>query len=272
MPQSKPVLCSSIAGKIGGLGVLMHNRAYKKAGLDAVYVSFEPSGAKEAIEATRTLGIRGMGVTMPYKIEVMQYLDQIDDTAAKIGAVNTIVNQDGVLTGYNTDYRGAIDSLLELTPLSGKKVAMFGAGGVARAILYGLIKEGADVTVYNIIPEQGKELCENMGGCFGGLPADFTKDQNWDILINATSVGFQSSETILKQAEIPEGIIVLDVVFNPVKTVFAGEAKKAGCQVIPGTKMLILQAIAQDELYLGIRPPYEVMEEALMEKMGTDKR
>ena len=268
MSQSKPILCSSIAGKIGGLGILMHNRAYQQANLDAVYVSFEPAGAKEAIDAMRALGIRGMGVTMPYKIEVMQYLDRIDDTAAKIGAVNTIVNQEGILTGYNTDYKGAIDSLLELTELKGKKVAMFGAGGVARAILYGLRKEGAEVTVFNILPDQGKALCEEMGGCFGGITSDYSKDRNWDILINATSVGFQSQETILKQEEIPEGIIVLDVVFNPMKTIFAEEAKKAGCRVIPGTKMLILQAIAQDELYLGLRPSYEVMEAALIEKMG----
>ena len=138
MPGSKPILCGSIAGKIGGLGVVMHNRAYQKAGLEAVYVSFEPTGAKEAVEAMRNLGIRGMGVTMPYKTEVMEYLDEIDETAAAIGAVNTIVNDQGKLTGYNTDYRGAIDGLLEETELRDKKVALFGSGGVGRAILYGL--------------------------------------------------------------------------------------------------------------------------------------
>lgn len=268
MPRSKPILCSSIAREIGGLGVLMHNKAYQEANLDAVYVSFQPTGAKEAIDAMRALGFRGMGVTMPYKVEIMQYIDKIDDTARKIGAVNTIVNNDGFLTGYNTDYRGAIDALLEETELKNKKVALFGAGGVARAILYGLIKEGADVTVFNIVVDQGKQLCEEMGAIFGGVPAEYSKDQGWDILINATSVGFKSKETLLKKEDFPEGILVLDVVFNPVKTVFADEARKAGCRVIPGTKMLILQAIAQDELYLGIRPSFEAMKAALIEKLS----
>ncbi len=269
MPKSNPTLCGSIAGKIGGLGVLMHNRAYQKAGINAAYVSFEPAGAREAVEAMRNLGIRGMGVTMPYKTEVMEYLDRIDETAAQIGAVNTIVNDNGVLVGYNTDYKGAVDGLLEVTGLQGKKVAMFGAGGVARAILYGLLKEGARVTVFNIIPEQGRELCAAMGAQFGGLPSDYDKEAGWDVLVNATSVGFQSDDTLLTADQFPQGIVVLDVVFNPIHTVFAAEAGKAGCRVVPGTRMLILQAIAQDELYLGIRPPFEEMEAALVEKFGA---
>ena len=118
------------------------------------------------------------------------------------------------------------------------------------------------MTVYNVLPEQAEALCREMGAQFGGLPGAFDKNAGWDVLINATPVGNQSSETLL-MAE-----VVLDVVFNPIHTTFAAEALKAGCRVVRGTKMLILQAIAQDELYLGIRPDYDVMEQALIEKFG----
>jgi len=268
MAKSNPIMCTSIAGKIGGLGVLMHNKAYQKANLNAVYVSFQPSGAKEAIDAMRTLGFKGMGVTMPYKIEVMQYLDKIDVTAKAIGAVNTIVNNDGFLTGYNTDWVGAIKALKEKTNLANKKVALIGAGGVARAILYGLKKENANVTVFNIIESEGIELCRDMDAKFGGLPSEFDKNQNWDVLINATSVGFKSEKTILLASQIPSNIVVLDVVFSPMETRFQKEALKNNNIVIPGYKMLIYQAIAQDELYLNINVDYEVMLDALKEKMG----
>jgi shikimate dehydrogenase len=266
MVQSNPIVCSSIAGKIGGLGVLMHNKAYKEAGVNAVYVSFQPESAKGAIQAMKNLGFKGMGVTMPYKLEVIQYLDKLDDTAEKIGAVNTIVNNDGILTGYNTDWVGAIATLKQECDLKGKKVAMIGAGGVARAILYGLNKEEANVTIFNIFEDEAKHLCNEMGADFGGLPKDFNKNDNWDILINATSVGFDSTKTIFTSDQIPSDIIVLDVVFKPMETTFLSEAKKNNNIVIPGYKMLIYQAMAQDELYLSLKPKYEVMLEALKEK------
>jgi len=266
MAESNPIVCSSIAGKIGGLGVLMHNKAYKEANLNAVYVSFQPESAKGAIESMRNLGFRGMGVTMPYKVEVIEFLDKLDETAEKIGAVNTIVNNDGILTGYNTDWVGAITTLKEQTTIKGKKVAMIGAGGVARAILYGLNKEGANTTIFNIFEDEGNSLCNEMGAKFGGLPNEFNKDENWDILINATSVGFNSDKTIFTAKDLPGDIIVLDVVFKPLETTFQKEAKKNNNIVIPGYKMLIYQAMAQDELYLGIKPKYEVMLEALKEK------
>lgn len=266
MAQSNPIVCSSIAGKIGGLGVLMHNKAYQEANINVVYVSFQPENAKSAIDAMRNLGFRGMGVTMPYKLEVIEYIDKLDETAEQIGAVNTIVNDEGILTGYNTDWVGAITTIKEEIDIKGKNVAMIGAGGVARAILYGLNKEGAKTTIFNIFEDEGNKLCEEMGAVFGGLPNKFDKNSGWDVLINATSVGFNSDKTIFTAERIPSNIIVLDVVFSPLETIFQKEAKKNNNTVIPGYKMLIYQAMAQDELYLGIRPKYEVMLEALKEK------
>lgn len=270
MPTSKPILCGSIAGTIGGTGVLMHNAAYRAAGLPFTYVSFQPSGAKAAIEAMRCLGIRGLGVSMPYKIEVMDYLDRLDSTARDIGAVNTVVNDDGVLTGHNTDWLGAIDGLKEVTSLPGRSVALFGAGGAARAICYGLAREGASVTVFNRDRDRGAALAREFGATFGGDAAAYDTVDGYSVIVNATSVGFGSDETILTRDRFVPGTVVLDVVFKPFHTRFAAEAAAAGCTVVPGYRMLILQAMAQAQLYTGRRVPYEAMEQALLSSLAGE--
>lgn len=274
MPRSSPILCGSIAGSIGGTGVLLHNAAYQAAGIPYCYVSFEPSGAEAAIAAVRALGIRGLGVTMPYKIEVMQYLDRLDETARQIGAVNTIVNDAGVLTGYNTDWTGAVEGLRAVTEFRGRRAALFGAGGAARAILYGLIREGAQVDLFNRDAQRGRELCARFpNATYAGNMSEFDKTAGYDIVVNATSVGFQSGETLLRAEQFPPEAAVLDVVFKPFDTAFAAEAEKAGCRVVPGYTMLILQALAQDELYTGQRLSYEVMERVLRAKRdATDQK
>lgn len=268
MPRSSPILCGSIAGSIGGTGVLLHNAAYREAGIPYTYVSFEPSGAKEAVDAVRSMGIRGLGVTMPYKIEIIPYLDRLDETAKEIGAVNTVVNENGILTGYNTDWIGAVDGLKQVTGLKGKKVALFGAGGVARAILYGLMREKAQVELYNIDLSQGEALCSQFGIPFCGDISKYSRLRDYDVVINATSVGFQTKDTLLTAEEFPWGAVVLDVVFKPFMTTFAAEAEKAGCKVVRGYTMLILQAMAQDELYTGQRLSYGVMERTLLEQLS----
>lgn len=267
MPKSNPILCTSIAASIGGMGVLLHNRAYQDAKINAVYVSFEPSGAKEAVCAMRALGIRGMGVTMPYKVEVMDYVDQLDAAAQEIGAVNTIVNDNGILTGYNTDWVGAITGLLSAGSLRAKSAALFGAGGAARAILYGLLREGSSVCCYNNNPDRGEALCSDFQIPYGGAIKDYRKE-GYDIIVNATPVGFRTSETLLTADQFPSGALVLDAVFRPLDTTFAKEAAKAGCTVVHGYEMLIHQAIAQDELYLGITPSYQVMKDVLYQILG----
>lgn len=266
MPTTNPVLCGSIAGTIGGLGVLMHNRAYRHDGIPCTYVSFQPRDAQSAVEAMRALGIRGLGVSMPYKVEIMEYLDRLDETAREIGAVNTIVNDGGILTGYNTDWAGAMGALGEITEIRGKKAALLGAGGAARAILYGLLREGAQVELYNQSEERGRALGSRFQVPYLGPPSTF--QGRYDIIINATSVGYRTQDTLLTAPDFPAGAAVLDVVFQPLETVFLKEAVKAGCKVAPGWEMLILQAIAQDELYLNTRPSYAIMKETLMEKFG----
>jgi shikimate dehydrogenase len=267
MSKSFPVLCGSIAGSIGGNGVLMHNAAYKALGLHYSYVSFQPDNLEDTIKGVRAMGIRGLGVTMPYKQEVMQYLDELDESAKMIGAVNTIVNDNGILKGYNTDWTGAIKSLEETGDIHGKRIAIIGAGGAGRAIIYALKKYTDDILVYNIEEAMGREVCNYFGVKYAGVPADFSRSVDYDILINATSVGFKTEASVLTAEQMRENKIVLDVVFMPLQTTFVKIATSLGCTAIPGYRMLIQQACFQFELYTGVKAPFEVMEKAMLDKV-----
>ncbi len=264
MSKSFPVVCCSIAGSIGGMGVAMHNAAFKHLGMNYVYVSFEPDDLQQAVQSVRNLGFRGMGVTMPFKQDVIQYLDKLDDSAREIGAVNTIVNDDGILTGYNTDYMGAIVALKKVTDLADRKVAIIGAGGAGKAVAWGLKKYTSDITIYNIFEDEGQKVADSFGVKFGGKPDLLTAESDYEILINCTSVGFKSTETILTRDRFKPGSIVLDAVFIPIETTFVKEARAAGCTAIEGYKMLLYQACGQFELYTGIDAPFAVMEEAMI--------
>lgn len=268
MAKSLPLLCGSIAGSIGGNGVLMHNAAYRALGLNYSYVSFQPDNLEDTIKGVRAMGIRGLGVTMPYKQEVIQYLDELDESARIIGAVNTIVNNDGILKGYNTDWTGAIKCLEEVCDLKGKKVVILGAGGAGRAIIYALKKYTGNISVYNIETDMGKEVADYFGVKYAGVPADFNRSIEYDILINATSVGFKSDASILTAEQMQENKIVLDAVFIPIETTLVKIAKSLGCTAIPGYRMLIHQACYQFELYTGVKAPFEVMEKAMLDKVN----
>lgn len=269
MAKSHPVLCGSIAGSIGGMGVIMHNAAYKALSLNYTYVSFQPDNLEDAMKGMKSLGIRGMAVTMPFKQDVIKYLDELDESAEIIGAVNTVVNNDGILKGYNTDWTGAIKCLEEVTELKDKKVIVLGAGGAGRAVIYALKKYTKDIAVYNIDEHTGKEVAEYFGVKYAGAPAEFNTSVDYDILINATSVGFKTTETILTAEQMKAGKIVLDAVFIPIETTFVKIAKDSGCIAIPGYRMLIHQACYQFELYTGIKAPFDVMEKALLDKINA---
>lgn len=264
MARSHPIVCCSIAGSIGGMGVAMHNAAFEHLELPYVYVSFEPDDLEHAVQSVRNLGFRGMGVTMPYKLDVMKYLDELDSSASEIGAVNTIVNNNGLLRGYNTDYLGAILALEEKTELKDKKVALIGAGGAGKAVAWGLKKHTDKISIYNIYEDEGREAAERFGVDYAGKPELLTSETEYDILINATSVGFKSDATIMTRDKFRPGSIVLDAVFIPIETTFVKEARAAGCQAIEGYKMLIHQACGQFKLYTGQEAPFEVMKNAMV--------
>lgn len=268
MPKSIPVLCGSISSRPSPFGVAMHTAAYEATGVPFTYVAFGTEHTRQAVLAVRTLGIRGLGVSMPHKIGIMQYLDALDETAARIGAVNTVVNDDGYLTGYNTDWIGAVRALEEKTGLSGKRSVVVGAGGAARAIVYGLVRQGSRVTVYNKTVNKGEKLARDFHVRFGGSLEALNSIEGYDILVNATSVGFHApDESVIPASVLKEGKVVLDVVFIPPTSRLIQEARSRGCIAIPGTRMLVHQAAYQFQLYTGKPAPFEVMERALLERI-----
>jgi shikimate dehydrogenase len=251
----------------------MHNAAYRAAGVSFVYVAFAIEAVREAVLSVRYLGIRGLGVSMPHKISIMQHLDAIDETAAKVGAVNTVVNDDGHLTGYNTDWIGAVRAIQENTAIAGKRSLVVGAGGAARAIVYGLTREGSQVTVYNRTAGKGEELARDLGARFGGGLDELGAVEDYDILVNATSVGFHApDESVVPTSALKKGKVVLDVVIIPPRTRLVEEAEARGSAAIPGTRMLVHQAAYQFELYTGRPAPFEVMEEALLHQISLLER
>lgn len=265
MPKPKPMLCGSISARPSPLGTAMHNAGYRALDLPFVYVAFPTDNPRQAVLAMRYLSIRGFGVSMPHKIAVMPHLDAIDETAARIGAVNTIVNDEGHLTGYNTDWVGAVRALEELVELAGKRSIVIGAGGAARAIVYGLVERGSRVTIFNRTAERGAALAQDFGATFGGGPADLASAGEYDVLVNATSVGFHApEESVVPASLLRPGSAVLDAVFLPPQTKLIRDAQARGCTAVPGTRMLVHQALVQFELYTGETAPLEAMEEALL--------
>jgi shikimate dehydrogenase len=267
--SSNPVLCGSIAGRPGRFGVAMHNAAYRALGLGYVYVAFGTEDTAGAAAAMRSLGVRGLGVTMPHKLRIIEHLDAIDDEARAIGAVNTVVNERGRLTGYNVDWIGAVRAFREALEVSTARVAVIGAGGGARAIVYGLAREGARVTVYNRGEDRGRALAERFGVDFGGPPEALPLAVPFDLIAHATPVGFHDPDaTLLPIAAFRPGIVVFDAVPAPIETRLLREAKTMGCRIIPGVRMQLHQAASQFELYTGLQPDLAVMEQALRMAMN----
>jgi shikimate dehydrogenase len=271
MAGTNPVLCGSIAGRPGRFGVAMHTAAYRALGLNYVYVAFGTEDTAGAAAGMRALGIRGLGVTMPHKIRIMDYLDEIHDTARLIGAVNTVVNDGGVLTGHNVDWIGAVRAIGERTALAGKRAAVVGAGGGARSIVHGLLGADCAVTLYNRSEDTGRALAAAMGVPFGGAPDELAGGGPYDILAHATPVGFHDPDAMLVPAgALRRDMVVFDAVPMPVETRLLREAKFRGCATVPGVRMQLHQAARQFELYTGVVPDLTVMERALLEAMEQE--
>ncbi len=251
----------------------MHNAAYRQLGIDGDFVFVAArtklEDLKDAVQAVRVMGIRGLTCTIPHKLEVMKYLDWIDPVAQKIGAVNTVVNDDGVLKGYNTDWLGAIIPLQKVTSLQDKKVALIGAGGAARAIAYGLVENGAILKIYNRTLSKAEELAKELG-CWACSLDELTEITDAEIIINATSIGMgeQQDELPVDKAIIRSHHICFDIVYNPYETKFLQVAKAKGATIIHGIEMLLHQGMAQFTYYTGKEAPEEVMRQTLLECLG----
>jgi len=258
-------LVTSLASKQNSIGAAMHNAGYEALGVNFVYIPIATDDIKNAIAGVRGLNLVGSSVSMPHKQTVMQYLDEVDEVAKTIGAVNTVVNENGVLTGYNSDWVGAMTALQEATELEGKKVIVIGAGGAARAIVYGLMQNNAKAVVYDRTPEKAKELAESFNAEVGGDLEALKSVDSYDIVINATSVGFGTDESVVSEDFFKPNTVAMDVIFVPAETMFLKHAKAKGAKTVAGYRMLIHQALFQMEKYTGKKAPFEVMEKALLE-------
>lgn len=258
------------------LSPVMHNAAFKAEGIDAKYKFFDidpsnPDDLANFCYETDLNNIAGFSVTIPYKGQVMDYLDNLDILAKKAGAVNTVKNEDFNLNGYNTDATGAMTALQEKTEIKGKKALVLGAGGAARAIIYALKEFGADVFIFNRTKEKAEGLAEE----FKVEVIDFLdiKEAEFDIIVNTTTVGSfpNTSESLLKANQIKKGSTVMDIITNPIETQLLREAKKAGAETVSGERMLLHQAVGQFEIWLDKPAPFEAMEKALYEELKSRK-
>ncbi|MBK8177055.1 MAG: shikimate dehydrogenase [Rhodospirillales bacterium] len=273
MPSCRPVVCGSIAGRPGRFGVAMHTAAYRALGLDYVYVAFGTEDTAGAMAAMRALGIRGLGVTMPHKLRIAAFLDALTDEARAIGAVNTVVNDDGRLTGHNVDWIGALRAFREVFEPAGRTAAVVGAGGGARAIAWGLKHAGCTVSVFNRNEAAGRALALQMGGEFAGAPAALATmpetTQPFDLIAHATPVGFHDpTSSLIPPTALRPQTIVFDAVPMPIRTKLLCDAEAAGCRTIPGLRMQLHQAACQFELYTGRTPDLAILERALCTAMA----
>ena len=240
------------------LSPVIHNGAFQRLGWNAVYLAFEVKDLEEALRGIRGLGVRGVSVTIPFKTEVIPLLDKVEGLARKIGAVNTIVNRGGKLTGYNTDWNGALEALEEKVNLKGKKIVLLGAGGAARAIGFGLKERDCQLIVVNRSKKKGEGLSRELGCDYLPKPSLVRMkavELEAEVIINATSLGMfpQDGETPFPKYLLKKGMVVMDIVYQPFQTKLLREAKERGCLTVNVLEMLMRQGAAQCEIWTGRR-------------------
>lgn len=247
---------------------IMHNAGFDELGIDFRYLAFEPDDIGKAMAAIRVLKFVGVSVSKPYKQAVIPHLDELDDTARTIGAVNIVHNVDGNLKGYNSDWIGAVDALKEVCSLNGVRVAVLGAGGAARAVVYGLKRNECEVNIYSRSAEKGVALAESLGATFSGPIEEVAKTRP-DVLVNATSIGSGTDDDV----PVPDSVFetartVMDIPVRLKKSVFLARAAKNGSSTISGVRMLVLQGAFTFQLFTGATPPVDVMQLAVERALG----
>ena len=273
-----------VADPVGhSLSPQIHNAAFGEAGIDAVYTPFRvPFDALgQFIEDVPRLGIRGLSVTIPHKEAIAKFITKVDPAVKGIGAVNTVLFKDAEVLGYNTDYKAAMDCLENAlggavppgapSPLKNKKVLVLGAGGVARAVMYGLQRRGAKTTIASRTRSRAQFLAELFGGRCVEWSARHVSDV--EVLVNCTPVGMHPNvdETPISKSHLKPGMIVFDTVYNPESTLLLKEGRSQGCRIVTGVEMFIRQAALQFLLFTGKEAPEALMRETLKRAIGPVK-
>jgi shikimate dehydrogenase len=242
----------------------MHEAAYRALGLDARYQAFDvpPERLADAIRGARALGVRQLAVSLPHKEAVIPLLDRVDPIAKRIGAVNTVtLREGGILEGANTDWLGGVLALERHGKLAGAEAFVLGAGGTARALVFGLLERGARVTVLNRTPAKAEALARELGA-EGAGSLEALADARYDVLVNTTRVGLREDASPVRAHWIRAGARVMDAVYDPPETRFLRDARAQGAEPIGGKWMLVLQAAEQLRLWTGREAPVDVMARA----------
>jgi shikimate dehydrogenase len=250
------------------LSPLMHNSAFETLGLDICYVAFSVSSEAlpDSVNAIRSLNLLGVNITVPHKEKVLPLLDKVNEEAAFIGAVNTITNTDGTLTGYNTDGRGFISSLSEEgISIDEKDIVIIGAGGACRAISYYVSEKASKLSLYDIDKPKAEKLAADLEKIRKNVfliqrIEDVGKP---DMIINATPLGLKPDDPLpLNPDFITPDMTICDLVYK--STNFLQEAVKRGAKTLDGSGMLLWQGVLAFELWTGVKPPVDVMRQVLL--------
>jgi shikimate dehydrogenase len=262
------------------LSPLIHNTLFNEHQLNFVYLPFPVKDGQlsKAILGLKAIGVKGFNVTVPYKEEIIPFLDNVDKNARFVGAVNTIVVEGEKLFGYNTDVMGFSASLYEAKiAVKGKKIAVLGAGGAARAIITSLAVDGAnEVYIINRTYLKAKKLAEEfekkleiaIESYLLDDESSYTKVAQSDIIINTTSVGMEgkNNKSLLSEEVLFPHQTVIDIVYNPPETLLLKKAAKIGCNTLNGLGMLIHQALQSFKIWTGIQPSGEKIYSLLQEQ------
>jgi shikimate dehydrogenase/chorismate mutase-like protein len=247
----------------------MHNAAFRLLGIDAIYLPFKVEDLPGAVSGMKALGIRGASVTIPFKTEVFGLINDIDNTAERIGAVNTLVFSDGRIRGTNTDWIGAVRCLETMLPIEGHRFVVIGTGGAARAVIYGIVTKGGEAIIVGRSENKGQALAGEFDCAF--VPFREIENARGDCLVNTTPVGMHPKEDEMPvSTHILRGYkAVADIIYNPLKTKLLREAEAAGCMVASGLEMFVFQGTEQFHIWTGQEPPVELMRQVVLEKLTS---
>lgn len=245
----------------------IHNFLSEKLGLDYVYTAFEPETMDGVTQALRTLGIRGINVTAPFKYKALELVDEVCEDAKIGGSVNTIVNKNGVLVGHSTDGEGLFLSMKRAgIEIENKKILVLGAGGAAKPVCVMLKNKGAAaVTVKNRTVSRAEELCSDLNSQMKtDIFSSFKEKSVWDVIINTTSVGMGTDETPLPEYDFFDGAAAaVDLIYYPAKTKFLETAESRGLKTLNGLGMLVFQGVIAYEYFTDTKVPETLYEEVL---------
>lgn len=256
------------------LSPMMHNLSFERLGLNCVYLAFRVTKERleTVVEGFRAIGVRGFNVTTPLKKAIVVFLDKLNPNAAKIGAVNTVLNDHGEFIGFNTDGLGVVRALESRgLKIDGLNIVLIGAGSAGRAIAYAFSETPCSLTILNRTAEKARSLAEELSEGLAEVSwKPLTMDSlaecvpRADILVNATSIGMKpmDMETPVPKRFLRRGMVVFDIVYNPLETRLLKEAKKVGALTLDGLEMLLHQGIEAFKIWFGLEPPKELLKKA----------